>query len=564
MIQTTNSKTMELSNEKIRDLVKTRPHQREINKGVQHQKRLRFHTQTTLRKSDFDSAYSEFSQWLSIEKPELLPEDKASRILQLIRPPICTIELTESIFSKLGKIFHSNDAFFDFKFTDPDLKADWNEYRDKSFWRTHGFQAMQAAIDSIWCVDFPEVQKGSRPEPENRLIRIENVIDIENDRNNNCQYFIYQSGKKIVVYDSVSIRVFSYEGDLGKELYNFPHGLGYTPARMFWSESLEDNNYLNKEAPITKELSDLDWLLLHRTAKKYLDLANAYPRELTYTSDKDLNDKDLTEDKGRHESERKPVGNKLMGPGTIIEVDPPMDNTEADLMKNPFLLISPDVTTLEWHVTEEQRLKNDIYRSVVGTDVEIKNEQAKNEKQVDSAFESQLSVLLRIKNNFEIIQTFADSTICRLRYEKAFISCSIDYGNSFFLKTISELHQDYELAKKTGNEIVLSEITSNILDSKYRDDKASRSRAEIIRDLDPLPEKTITEAIDIFKNGGVDKINFVIKSNLLSFVRRFERENISLAEFGANIPYFKKIETIINQFKAYASEQGQELPDQGV
>lgn len=565
MTQITNSKTMELTNETIRDLIKRRPHQKEIEKGIKHQKRLKFHTQTALNKWDFDSAYIDFSYWISTEQPELLPKDKAARILQLIRPPICTVELTESIFSKLNKIFHSNDAFFDYRFSNPDLKTDWEMYRNKSFWAVHGFQAMQSAIDSVWCVDFPDFQKGSRPEPENRLVNIENVIDIQNDRDNNCEYFIYQYGEKLVVYDTSMIRVFAYkQGEIGQELITISHGLDYTPARMFWSESLEDGNYLNKEAPITKELSDLDWLLLHRTAKKYLDLANAYPREIGYRHDSDSKDDNLTEDKGRPKEQRKPIGAHLMGPGTYIEVDPPMDSSEADLMKNPFLLISPDTDTLTWHVSEEQRLKNDIYRSVVGTDVDIKNEQAKNEKQVDSAFESQLSVLTRIKKNFEIIHSFADSTICKIRYESAFLGCAIDYGSSFFLKTITELHQDYELAKKTGNEVILSEITSNILDSKYRDDKSSRRRAEIIRDLDPLPEKTITEAIEIYKNGGVDKINFVIKSNLLSFVRRFERENIPLVEFGENIDYNVKIETIINRFKEYASEQRQELSDQGI
>jgi hypothetical protein len=37
-----------------------------------------------------------------------------------------------------------------------------------------------------------------------------------------------------------------------------------------------------------------------------------------------------------------------------------------------------------------------------------------------------------------------------------------------------------------------------------------------------------------------------------------------LTEFGANIDYNVKIESIINRFKEYASEQGSQLSDQGV
>jgi len=566
---------MELSKEQIKNLVETRPHKREIQKGVSHQQRLRFHTQTTLSKWDFSSAYNDFKHWIATESPSLLPADKTTRILQLIRAPISTVELTESIFSKLRKIFHAQDSFFDYSFTNPELLIDWQVFREQSFWATHGFQAMQSAIDSVWVVDFPEMQKGSRPEPINRLIDIKYVIDIQNDIDNNCQWLVYESsmwnGSKnvpvVIVYDAHSIRI--YDDTINVELFEFVHGLGYTPARMFWSESLEDDNLVNKESPITKELSDLDWYLLHKSMKKYMDLANSYPREFMYEFDDDSEDPTRTNDKDS--KVKTPIGHELMGPGSVGVVKAPLDAGEADQMKNPFLLVSPKVDGLEWHVTEEKRLKNDIFRSVVGIDIEMKNEAAKNEKQVDSAFESQLAVLLRVKKNFEIINKFADSTICKLRYGDSFVNCTIDYGTGFFLKSLSELHEDYNLAKKAGNNIVLSEITSNILDAKFRENQQGRQRAEIIQDLDPMPEKTDEEVIEIYKNKGIDKINFVIRMNLNNFVRRFEREQINLTQFGENLEYGSKIESIINIFKNYANErneddsgkQGTIVPDQG-
>ncbi|GAH10028.1 unnamed protein product, partial [marine sediment metagenome] len=96
----------------------------------------------------------------------------------------------------------------------------------------------------------------------------------------------------------------------------------------------------------------------------------------------------------RTDKGKKPDGNKLTGAGTILKVPIPREG-EIDLMRDPAKMISPDVKTLKWHVDEETRLTNKIYRSIVGADVEIKNEAAKNEKQVDAAFESQLSVLFR-------------------------------------------------------------------------------------------------------------------------------------------------------------------------
>ena len=445
---------MGLSNDQIQNIVKSRPNLRDIERGIRHQKRLRFHSDTVLSKSDFRDAYSEFTRWVGVDKPEMLPKDKFDRFLTLLRPPIPTIELTESVYSRLLKVFHSQDAFFSYDFITPELKSDWEDYRDKLFWQTKGFQAMQSAIDSVWVVDLPELQITSRPEPFNRLIDIANVIDIRNDDHLNCVYVIYQMGDFVVAYDNEFIRVYESKGRVDQEIISgvsiaispmkeIFHELGYTPARQFWSEQLDPRNFINKEAPITKELSDLDWLLFHMTSKKYMDLTNAYPIITVYDHDDDYEDPDRTENKDRTDRGKRPAGNKLLGPGTIVGVPIPQGD-EPDLMENPIKMISPDVDTLNWHVEEETRLTNKIYRSIVGADQDIKNEMSKNEKQIDAAFESQLSVLFRVKRNFEIINKFADFTIAKLRYGDSFIGGNIDYGTKFFLKDVNELHQDHE------------------------------------------------------------------------------------------------------------------------
>jgi len=84
----------------------------------------------------------------------------------------------------------------------------------------------------------------------------------------------------------------------------------------------------------------------------------------------------------------------------------------------------------------------------------------------------------------------------------------------------------------------------------------------IIRDLDPMPEKSMDEVIKVFDKGGIDKTAFIIKSNLLNFVRRFEREEGNLIQFGQNITYRAKLESINKAFKIYANENS-ELQTQG-
>jgi len=142
-----------------------------------------------------------------------------------------------------------------------------------------------------------------------------------------------------------------------------------------------------------------------------------------------------------------------------------------------------------------------------------------------------------------------------LRYGDRFIDCDIDYGTNFFLKGVDDLQEELQLAKDSGaSDAILESISDNILHTRYRDDDKSITRANIINDLDPMPGRTLKEAIELFKEGGIDKINFIIKSNLISFVKRFERENTSVVNFGSLVNYNSKIEQILEAFKMYAGE----------
>jgi hypothetical protein len=48
--------------------------------------------------------------------------------------------------------------------------------------------------------------------------------------------------------------------------------------------------------------------------------------------------------------------------------------------------------------------------------------------------------------------------------------------------------------------------------------------------------------------------DLLIKFNFADFIKRFERENMNIIEFGAETDYDKKINTIKEQLKAYATE----------
>jgi len=518
---------------------------------------LKFHTETVINKSQLSPYYQTYIDWISSRQPELLPTDKIERFKQLFTVPIPTVELTESIFSHLGNVFKGQDAFNRYQFSDDKILGDWQEFTTDTFWSTQGFSAMQNAIDSVWIVNLPEIQNSRYPEPEDCLVDIKNVIDISVDINNDCEYLIFQIGNKIYVYDDQKFARYNFtDGSMALlPEVEVQHSLGYCPARMFWSEPLMSGNYINKKAPLTNVLGDLDWLLTCQVFKKYMEIANSYPITAAYRKQQNFIDSQFESDRGRSKEQQKTAGGALAGPGSYLEVDPPLQG-ESDLMADPVKLISPDVETLEFHEDSIQLKEQNIFYKTVGIDGEQKNDMAKNEKQVMASFESQTSVSEKIAKNFEIIQEFADKTKINLRYGPAILQdISIDYGSKFFLKTENDyIEQLKDVKEKGGHTAVVSAIMDETLEAKYRNDKNGLTRAKIIQELDPLPDKTQEEAEAILDKRGITIEQFIIKSQLLNFVKRFEREQASLVVFASARNYKDKIDLIYDEFIKYAKE----------
>lgn len=423
-----------------------------------------------------------------------------------------------------------------------------------------GFAAMKSAINSVWVAEVP-MQTGDLPTPRNRLINIRNIIDIQHeDCGRLLRHCCFENNGLLFYYDSIGISAYDYKNkELGSLIAYVPHGLGYTPARMFWSDKLTTTDPINRRAPLTPVLGELDWLLIHKTFKKYMDMANAYPIIAAYEQADDYMNDQRDNDQGRTH-EQKANQNYTMGPGTFWGVRPPLQG-EPDLMSNPVKLISPDVTTLDFHVGEEERLMGNILHKVVGVDSEA-TKMAQNEKQVMGGFESRTSVLRRLTYNFEKIQEFADATLFSLRYGKP-ATVAVDMGSRFFLRNVNDLVEDLSVAKDKGaHDSMIDMLSEEILETKFRNDKRGYERAKLIRALDPLPDKNVAEAITIFEKGGIDKASFIIKCNLIAFVGRFEREQGPLSVYGINLDFSERVKQIKEELTNYAKEfSGEQRPD---
>lgn len=541
------------------------------------QRRLRFHTETNLSVTDIGQPVNEFLDWVS----RLLPKDKYNTFLHLFKYPLMTPAVVEDVYRELERVFYSRNSSSSYQFADSGLEEDWADYRirklkEPEIWKTEGWKKMQVSPNSVLIVDLPVTQEGNRPEPYFYWLEIGDVIDYESPDGTEINWIVFRQPKnRVAVFDEVSIRV--YQLDEKQEIQSLVteavHKLGFCPARFYWSARLNESNADLKKNPITKELSSLDWYLFFSLSKRHLDLYAPYPIYSAYEADCNFENNEtgdycdggfLRNSNGEYKIladgsvERCPCCSekRIAGPGSFLEVPVPNQAEGIADMSTPVHITTIDRNSLDYNVDECKRLHDDIVVSIVGSGGTVSEKEAINETQVAANFESKTSVLNSLKINFEQAQKFVEDTICKLRYGDAFISSSINWGTEFYVFTVKELYAKYEQAKTNGMaDSELDAIVQHILEVEYRNNPQVLQRMLILKQLEPYPHKTLTEIMELADKGLLDNKKVLLKVNFTSYVERFERENINIISFGANIPLKDKIQIINQKLLDYVNEE---------
>lgn len=565
---------MALQREQVKEIAQKPKKKQIILKAIRHQARLRFHTESYIDPMDVSMPFTEFADWVK----RLIPKDKFNIFLSLFRFPTQNIELTTKIYSELERVFDGRNAAITFQFTDNTLADDWEYYRhdilkEPEVWKSKGWATLRTAINSVMVVDLPAEQQAERPEPYFYFLGIENVIDFS-AKGDALEWIVFkQPDNRIAAFDDEFMRLFEVDekGKVGDLITEVSHGLGYCPARFFWTTPLSQEQPDIKASPLSPQLSNLDWLLFFRVSKRHLDLYAPYPIYSAYAAECDYKNNEtgdycdggyLRNIKGEYKVlrdgtvERCPIcaSKRIAGVGSFIEVPIPKEGT-ADL-RDPITITTVDRNSLDYNTEEEKRLADEIYQKVTGTGGEVQQKESINERQVTANFEDKKNVLLSLKNNFEKAQKFVDDTVCRLRYGEAFISSNINWGTEFYLYSVEDLQTIYDNAKKSGaSEARLDFISDQIIATENRNNPQQMQRMFLLKQLEPYRHLTLSELQSLANKQLIDPILFIIKINFANFVDRFERENINIMEFGNALTLNKKIEIITNKFKEYAKEQ---------
>lgn len=588
---------MALSYEEIRKRVTKRTNKQEIDLALLHQNRLRFHVQTEANTpavlapltnvkerqgkwgiASFGVMQALYDFLAFVEN--ILPHDKFKTFENLFRFPVATNNITSVCYDKLSRIFEGRDPVYQYRFTSPEYAADWEEYRTKvlreqEVWKTKGWEYFKTEINSVLICDLPQEQaKNDRlPRPYFYWLPIRDVVAFDAHNDGQMEWIAFrQDNNTLAVVDDESYRIFNYDkGVIGGLIEEHKHDVGYCPAHFFWSEPMSLDYPNVKMSPITKVLGALDWWLFFHISKNHLDLYGSYPVYTGYEQNCDYHNDNtgdycnggfLYDAKGVQKIDMAglPVkcpkcGDKrIVGAGSFIEIPVPIEG-QPDL-RNPVTMLSVDRSSLDYNVDEEERLKNDIITTVVGTNEQITTRDALNEQQIKANFESQSTVLNRIKTGFEEAQQWVESTICRLRYGNAFIACGINYGTEFYLSTANELRERYKAAKEAGaSESELDALYAKVIETEYRNNPQMRQRLAILADLEPYPHYTVDEVIELQTKGVATQEDVILKLNFVEYIRRFERENMNITQFGENIAYDAKIKAISDRLQEYVSEE---------
>lgn len=575
LITILSSRTMNLSEEQIRKEVEKPTKAQQIRLALAQQERIKFHADTNIQSVNTDSL-ARFGNFVK----SILPKDKTELVMNLLKFPIPTNEVTEAVWVKLSKIFDGRNPALNYQFTKTEQRDDWEWYRQEilhepEVWSNKAWDYFKTEINCLMVVDLPERGNDKElPQPYFYFVPIEYVISYSvNHRTGNMDWVIFRNGDRIIVIDGEEYRTYAKDDKkgIGRKKSTNPHKLGYCPCRFFWEEPLSLSQPDIKKSPLSKVLSELDWYLFYCLSKKHLDIYGSYPiysgyvQECDYTNDEGdtCNHGYLVDASGHYKTDL--LGNlvpcplcakrkNLAGPGTYVEVPAPIDG-QPD-MRNPVQLLTVDKASLDYNVSELERLKTNIINSCVGIDNTILNETSLADKQVDASFESQEGVLNRTKRGFESAQQWVDTTVCRLRYGEDFLSARINYGNEFYTLTPETLRKRYAAAKESGaSDAELDAINEQMIETEYRHNPLQLQRMIILSDIEPYRHLSLDEVIRLNEKGMIANEEVMLKADFAGYVRRFERENGNIIEFGtAKLTYPQKIDTIKQTLLMYATK----------
>ena len=579
---------MGLELNQIKQLLKAPKSAKALKQARDHESRLGLHADTTLDVADLNKQFG-YTRLLSLVKG-LISADKFERFKQLFKSPFDSQELVDDIYTELSKIWDAQNPSIDINFDKEETKESFKEFLNTKgdpleLFKREGTEIARSSINTFIAVDLAIEQTTETPEPFVVFITVDRILDVKiNPRTDICEYIIFKSSEITLaggdtkeffaVYDDEAYKIYSKTSqqtfDQLIEEVNNPHDLGYCPVRPFWSEKLNQKiDLIQRKAPITNNLTEMDRYAMFETFITYADSYGAFPiiqtlepncsydpceggfiNKIRTSYDNGVPVEESYQDKCPHCSDK-----ITPGPGSILEVPDGSVDDQSGLAGDIIRFVNQDVSQLTYITGKNRERRADIANSVLGNGSSVLNREAINEQQTAAIRQSEQSALMDYKRNFEIAIEFTIETMAKLMFADRFISVDVFLGSQFLNKSIELLDDEFKASKEDGQpDSETDSIYLQKVSTKYMGNPDKIRRERILLNLNPMPYKNLEEAGILLDKKATTIEDYTIKVNFNNFIKRFERENGSILNFGIALDFNRKIETIETTLISYANE----------
>lgn len=552
----------------LKKLLEEPKNRQAIQEAKNREELIRFHSQTNF--SAYGNAYALRDFLDDFLRQVVTNYDQYNLYRLMLQFPVDTNPLMSEIYGALWKIFEGKDPVYNTEFLSASADEDWKEYREDweldKFWQHIAWEQFKCHSESFIVVDLPETQAGTLPDPYPYFLSICDVIDYDFKKSpgewEELDYLIFRIDKtRLAFFDTVAYQIWETKEnstEIVGELANVPHNLGYCPATKL----------VHGEHPVSRFLTKLKKLLFSLLGQDITDFSIANPVWWVYEQDCDFEDPQTHNscDGGFLRSgngdylmghDRKLVKcpkcqGKFRGHGTVLELPVP-DGDQKGLGVPAGVIVTP-VENLEYGSSRVAQRQDEIYYGLVGYGSETPNDKAVNKQQVRALQESTEDKLNHLQKIFERAQQRTEETMCKLRYGNLFTSLSVSYGQTHYIDKPEDVLERYEQARTKGDsDTILDGIYEHYMLLKYRNNPEQLQTQNILWNLEPYRHRTISEVREMFRNFECDFSEYYIKSNFSSLIARFERENISVLEFGSALSFSAKIDAIYKVLVSYGT-----------
>lgn len=563
---------MKLTQTQAAETIKNPSNKKLIESVKKQESQLRVFTEE-LDESELNSEI----YWSELKnKMKARSDKKFDRVFKFARFPLPVCQISDSILSDYFKVFDGKNRNFHIDGDrDVSLLKKWVLDNDIEKWIEENAKNV---LKNKPC-SFVVIDKDSNGKPYLILIDSSRIIDAKfKNSKGELEYISFlhsveENGtKKYSVYDDETYWVFEKKSDSDTYtlISNNSHNIGYCPATAFLSEPTNNKNYFKRRIAFSAALSKLEDWTMFDIFRNYVDHYAPFP--VTEAPKKKCPNPDcqngmitseVVEDQSKPhititkhskceicESEN----GTLIFPGTHIGI-----NVQADKSLNDgsgvFKMIFPDTDKMKYVPEKLDDLELEIRHKTVGLNYMQSMNDAMNQMQLKGSFASMESVLLRVKNELDILYKWIVITAAKTFYKDIIIKVDANFGTEFYLVNEEDLQKRFDNAKKIG--LPLEEqlmIYIQLIETKYKGNPYKVERQKMLLQLDPMPLFTLTEVIDLNAKNFIDSEILSMKINFLNFVNKFETENAPITQFGLTLEPQKRIEAIKNELNLYNKE----------